>query len=175
VEPRTVALRRDAPRRGGGAAGPGAGVGAGAGSGRAGVEGVADLIGRLGGRIGLDALVRLHPADSHIPEKGATAMAAGFSAPAPGWPARGGMRPLVLHPPEPVEPEGAGRPPRAFRWRRRRHVAAAAFGPERIAPEWWLDDPAWRSGPRDYWRVETAAGERLWLFEAQGGETTGAR
>jgi protein ImuB len=51
--------------------------------------------------------------------------------------------------------------------------SAAAFGPERIAPEWWLDDPAWRSGPRDYWRVETAEGDRLWLYEARGGEATG--
>ncbi|MFV0334880.1 MAG: DNA polymerase Y family protein, partial [Tropicimonas sp.] len=34
----------------------------------------------------------------------------------------------------------------------------------RIAPEWWLDDENWRSGPRDYWRVETTQGRRLWLF-----------
>ena len=39
-----------------------------------------------------------------------------------------------------------------------------ATGPERIAPEWWLDDPNWRSGLRDYWRVETLQGRRLWLF-----------
>jgi protein ImuB len=136
-------------------------------------EGVADLLGRLGGRIGLDALVRLHPADSHLPEKGATEMAAGFSPPAAEWPRRFVPRPLELLEPEPVTPEDAGRPPRAFRWRRRLLVRAAAFGPERIAPEWWLDDPAWRSGARDYWRVETEEGERLWLFEAKGGETTG--
>ena len=42
--------------------------------------------------------------------------------------------------------------------------------PERLAPEWWLDDPAWRSGARDYWRVETEDGTRLWLYEAKGGE-----
>jgi protein ImuB len=40
-------------------------------------------------------------------------------------------------------------------------------------PEWWLDSPDWRSGARDYWRVETAAGERLWLFYAHGGEVSG--
>lgn len=40
----------------------------------------------------------------------------------------------------------------------------AAHGPERIAPEWWFDDPAWRNGLRDYWRVETDQGRRLWLF-----------
>jgi protein ImuB len=39
-----------------------------------------------------------------------------------------------------------------------------ATGPERITAEWWLDDPAWRAGLRDYWRMETAEGARLWLF-----------
>jgi protein ImuB len=47
------------------------------------------------------------------------------------------------------------------------------MGPERIAPEWWLDDPNWRSGVRDYWRVETETGERLWLFYAHGGAVSG--
>ena len=35
--------------------------------------------------------------------------------------------------------------------------------------DWWFDDPDWRSGPRDYWRVETDHGDRLWLFYAHGG------
>ncbi len=39
-----------------------------------------------------------------------------------------------------------------------------ATGPERIAPEWWLSDENWRSGVRDYWKVETKQGRRLWLF-----------
>ena len=51
----------------------------------------------------------------------------------------------------------------------RLHRRAAAIGPERIAPEWWLDDPRWRSGVRDYWQVTTEAGERLWLYHAHGG------
>ncbi|MEM1131093.1 MAG: DNA polymerase Y family protein, partial [Pseudomonadota bacterium] len=59
--------------------------------------------------------------------------------------------------------------PETFRWRRRAHRLAAATGPERIAPEWWLDDPNWRSGVRDYWQVTTEAGERLWLYYAHGG------
>ena len=48
-------------------------------------EDMADLLGRLGARLGLDALIRLHPAESHVPEKSATEMAAVFSAPANGW------------------------------------------------------------------------------------------
>lgn len=64
-------------------------------------------------------------------------------------------------------------PPASFRWRRREMALRVAIGPERILPEWWLDDPAWRSGPRDYWRVETTEGDRLWLFFAHGGEASG--
>ena len=64
-------------------------------------------------------------------------------------------------------------PPAAFRWRRRDLRTASATGPERIAPEWWLDDPDWRSGVRDYWRVETETGERLWLYYAHGGAVSG--
>lgn len=39
-----------------------------------------------------------------------------------------------------------------------------AIGPERISPEWWTEDSNWRRGLRDYWRVETQQGQRLWLF-----------
>ncbi len=134
---------------------------------------LADLLGRLGAKLGLAALTRLHPADSHIPEKAATVMAAGFSAPARDWPRTTGPRPLVLFRPEPIQPQDAATPPEVFVWRRKPRRRAAAFGPERIAPEWWLDDPAWRSGPRDYWRVETVEGERLWLYATCGPEAAG--
>ncbi len=98
-------------------------------------------------------------------------MAAAFSAPATGWPALAGQRPILLFAPEPLIPGDPATPPAAFVWRRKPRRRTAAFGPERIAPEWWLDDPAWRSGPRDYWRVETEEGTRLWIYEARGGET----
>jgi protein ImuB len=58
--------------------------------------------------------------------------------------------------------------PESFRWRGRDHRVMRATGPERIAPEWWLDDPNWRSGQRDYWIVVTERGERLWLYFAHG-------
>ena len=142
---------------------------------------MADLMGRLGARIGLDNLIRLHPADSHIPEKTATRMAAAYCAPATDWPGIHQPRPVTLFPPEIVTPIPAGtagiptapppipqmQPPPCFRWRRREFHTRTASGPERISPEWWLDDPNWRSGTRDYWRVETKTGERLWLFETK--------
>ncbi|MEM7439460.1 MAG: DNA polymerase Y family protein [Pseudomonadota bacterium] len=128
---------------------------------------MADLMGRIGARIGLDRLIRLHPADSHIPEKTATRMAAAYAAPE-NWGKHKRSRPVTLFAPEIVEPKTAGRPPDHFRWRRRAFEIASATGPERIAPEWWLDDPAWRLGTRDYWRVETVSGERLWLYQTHG-------
>ena len=128
-----------------------------------------DLIGRIGARVGLDAITRLHPASSHIPEKTATVLAAAWSEPATEWPRAPVARPVVLFRPEPVTSDDPPGRPAAFRWRRRRFAVVEATGPERIAPEWWLDEPDWRSGVRDYWRVTTDLGEKLWLFYAHGG------
>ncbi|MFO7771158.1 MAG: DNA polymerase Y family protein [Roseovarius gahaiensis] len=129
---------------------------------------MADLLGRMGARIGLDAITRRHPASSHIPEKTAQVLAAAWSEPATGWSASPTPRPLLIWRPEPVMAPDGPRPPRQFRWRGRAHDLAHATGPERISPEWWLDEPEWRSGVRDYWQVVTARGERLWLFYAHG-------
>lgn len=128
-----------------------------------------DLIGRLGARLGMEAVTRHHPAQSHIPEKAAQIMAAAWSDPAPDWPAPPGPRPLLLWPAEPVMAPEVPRPPERLRWRRRDWRVTQATGPERILPEWWFDDPDWRSGPRDYWQVDTDHGERLWLYYAHGG------
>ena len=132
-----------------------------------------DLIGRLGARLGHEAVTRLHPAESHVPAKAAQVLMAAWSQPHPGpWPAPPGPRPLVMFRPEPVEAPELPDPPASFRWRRRNHVLRMAVGPERLQPEWWLQDPDWRGGTRDYWRVEVAGGERLWLFFGQGGGVT---
>ncbi len=127
-------------------------------------EAFADLLGRLGTRIGLERLLRFHPADTHIPERAFRLVPAAWTAPAPAWSLSAPRRPLILLEPERVTPI----PGRGFRWRRGDRRAAAAMGPEVLAPEWWLDDPAWRSGTRRYWRIETDRGERLWLFHAEG-------
>lgn len=128
-----------------------------------------DLTGRLGARIGLEAITRVHPADSHIPEKTSKSLAAAWSEPANEWPRPTGPRPLELWRPEIVTADETPTLPATFRWRGRRLETSAAFGPERIAPEWWLDDPDWRTSVRDYWRVTTRTGERLWLYFAHGG------
>lgn len=132
-----------------------------------------DLLGRIGARVGLEAITRLAPADSNIPEKSATIMAAAFSDPVQAWPAATTPRPIQLFPIELVTSQDEAKPPRLFRWRRRDFETTHATGPERLSPEWWLDDPNWRSGVRDYWRVITTTGEKLWLFHAHGALTSG--
>lgn len=121
-----------------------------------------DLISRLGTRIGLENIRRFLPADSHIPERSFFMAPTAYSEPANGWSSLQ-PRPICLFPPEPIAARGS-QPPKRFRWRRMYLTTGRATGPERIAPEWWLEDENWHSGLRDYWRVETMQGRRLWLF-----------
>ncbi|MCF6303727.1 MAG: DNA polymerase Y family protein [Devosiaceae bacterium] len=125
-------------------------------------DALADLISRIGNRVGFENIVRYLPAQSHIPEKSFLVAAAAYSEAAQNWhPA--GERPLTIFPPESIAATGAN-PPQHFRWRNMRLTLVEALGPERLLPEWWLDNPDWRSGMRDYWRVQTHQGRRLWLF-----------
>ncbi len=125
-------------------------------------ERLADLLSRIGNQIGFENLIRFLPAESHIPERAFTQAAAAWSAPEP-FPASP-ARPLILFPPEMIQMAKPSLTLPRFRWRGRWLTPAHTQGPERIAPEWWWDDPDWRTGTRDYWRVETAEGPRLWLF-----------
>jgi protein ImuB len=132
-----------------------------------------DLIGCLGARLGTEAVLRLHPADSHVPAKAARVLMAAWSQPHDGpWPAPLAPRPLVMFRPEPVDAPEVPDLPARFRWRRRVFAVRMAAGPERLQPEWWFEDPDWRGGTRDYWRIETEGGDRLWLFYGQGGAVT---
>lgn len=107
-------------------------------------------------RLGDGAVMIAAGRDSHIPERAQTAK------PGPPVVARADRPLFLLARPEPIEalaetPDG---PPRSFRWRRMSFRVARAQGPERIGAEWWR-----ASAPtRDYFRIETAEGRRLWLF-----------
>jgi protein ImuB len=121
-----------------------------------------DLISRIGSRIGIENIVRFLPRATHIPERCFSLAPAAWSKPVSNWP-HTPPRPLQVFSPEPIE--GRERtPPKSFKWRRMGFAIAKATGPERIAPEWWSHDDNWQRGLRDYWRVETQQGQRLWLF-----------
>ncbi|MDO1558663.1 DNA polymerase Y family protein [Brevundimonas sp. 2R-24] len=128
------------------------------------------LIDRLTARLGPEAVLKVEPVDTHLPERACRLTPAVQAAAAQAaWPEREPeqppLRPLQLFdPPQPVEaislaPDG---PPARFRWRRITHQVTRAEGPERIEDEWW------RKGRRvrDYYRVEDAEGRRFWLFRA---------
>lgn len=135
---------------------------------------LSDLLTRIGTRIGLENLHRFLPGDSHIPEQEFRIAAAAFSDPDAGW-SGGHPRPISLFQPEPLTgwrtassgPSAGTRgpaPPARFRWRRMRFHTGRATGPERIAPAWWEVSEDWQSGLRDYWRLDTREGRRLWVF-----------
>jgi protein ImuB len=147
-------------------------------------EELAHLVDRLGARFGLRRVTRLVPQDTHIPEYAATAVPAHAirsraAAPAIEQDSLAATRPLRLFErPEPVQaiaqvPDG---PPVQFFWRRVTHQVTRAEGPERIAMEWWHDDRG-NKLTRDYFRVESAAGARVWLYREglYGRETTNPR
>jgi len=132
---------------------------------------LAALIDRLSTRLGPESVLRLHPRDTHVPERAQALRPALHHAPTP-WaqPARN-PRPLsLLDPPQPITaiagvPDG---PPQRFIWRGTAHEVRRAEGPERIAAEWWRDPlghlPDYRGLTRDYYRVEDAVGQRFWVF-----------
>lgn len=117
-------------------------------------DALADLVSRLGNRIGFDRVLRLHPAESKIPERSFLLVSAAYSEPISAPPRRGPLRPITLFPPEPILSTAGlfgyvpGGPPASFRWRRMHFTTLRAVGPERITPEWWFDDPDPRGGLR---------------------------
>ena len=131
-----------------------------------------DLIDRLSARLGPEAVLRLEPVASHLPERACRLTPAqGRGAPiVEGWiepsqPDDPPDRPLHLFdPPQPIEAVALApdSPPARFRWRRKDHRVARAEGPERIEGEWWRR----RERVRDYYRVEDEQGRRFWLFRA---------
>jgi len=54
-------------------------------------------------------------------------------------------------------------PPVQFTWRRVRYAVAHVEGPERIALDWWRDGQG-HTLTRDYFRVESHEGMRVWLY-----------
>jgi protein ImuB len=120
------------------------------------------LIDHLGSRLGLENVLRVHPCDTHIPER---AFVMKPAAQASAWNEEDvPMRPLLMLPcAEPADviatvPEG---PPLQFRWRGVSYQVTHAEGPERIRPEWWRDG---KSRMRDYYTVEDEGGRRFWLY-----------
>lgn len=142
-------------------------------------DAISSLTDRLSARFGQGRVLCFLPEDTHDPARAARLAPVKAMRPASGWnrPQSGEAPlrpPLIFDPPQPVTvtlAEAPDGPPRAFRWRRMEHQIIAYEGPERIAPEWWREQPC---EERDYYRVEDISGHRFWLFRA-GDYGTAAR
>lgn len=143
-------------------------------------DNMAALIDRLSQRLGPERVVWMAPVGSHLPERRVEPLpalrhsAAEVAARWADWqPPANEVLPLRLLPrPEPVEATALlpDYPPAALRWRKVLHRIVRGEGPQRLAPEWWREAPADAPAApllrrtRDYYRVENAAGQRLWVF-----------
>lgn len=126
---------------------------------------LAALIDTLLVRLGAARVYRLAPVESDLPERAVRRVPALAAPLGVVWPTDLPRPARLLAPPEPVTAmaEIPDAPPLFFVWRNTRHRIARADGPERILGEWWVTD-AEADLTRDYYRVETEAGERFWLF-----------
>lgn len=131
------------------------------------------LIDRLSAWLGESRVLRVMLQNSHVPEHacvGIPAASAKEFSPsphtseerrdqdslAPSRPVRLFERPEIID----VIADTPDAPPVQFRWRRATHAVARVEGPERIAMPWWRKEIL----TRDYFRVETTEGVRLWLY-----------
>lgn len=129
---------------------------------------LAPLVDQLSGRIEPQALFRMGPKESDVPERAMRRLEP--LAKPTGWPIW--KRPVrLLAKPEPLSRVIAllpDHPPRRFEWRGTSYQVAAGEGPERIHGEWWRNErEMW--AVRDYFVAEAQTGERFWLFRRGDG------
>ncbi len=136
---------------------------------------ICDLIDVLSNRIGAERIYSLAPVASDVPERSLQRVPAVAVETEPAdaglWPAHW-PRPIRLFArPEKIIAlaEVPDYPPKSLTWRGERKRIVAADGPERIFGEWWKRD-AERLAVRDYFRVETEDGQRLWIYRSGDGE-----
>ena len=123
---------------------------------------LSELIDRLTGKAGLQAIHRYVPDEHYWPErsyKPASSLQEKFTT---AWRADK-LRPLqLLQRPERIVVTAPipDYPPMLFRYKGKLHKVIRADGPERIEQEWWLQ----QGQHRDYYRVEDEEGKRYWIF-----------
>ena len=126
------------------------------------------LIDTFGNRLGFNAIQRFKPIESWRPGHDfQTVTMKSDTVANDDWPTPPGPRPLTLL----SKPIRIGAkvttnhleaPTILLRGSLQRQVRYAE-GPERILPEWWEENSNCPS-PRDYWKIEDEAGERLWIY-----------
>lgn len=132
---------------------------------------IAELLDKLAGKIGVDAIHRYLPDEHYLPERSLKRAATLDEQPQTDW--RTDLpRPVhLLQTPEAIEvtvpiPDY---PPMLFIYKGMLHNVIKADGPERIEQEWWLQEGLYR----DYYCLEDEHGARYWIFRL-GSYSSGA-
>jgi protein ImuB len=123
---------------------------------------LSELIDRLAGKVGMQAIHRYLPDEHYWPERSIQQASSLQEKSTTAWPSNK-LRPLqLLRIPERIEVTAPipDYPPMLFRHKGTLHKIVRADGPERIEQEWWLQ----QGQHRDYYRVEDEEGRRYWLF-----------
>lgn len=127
-------------------------------------EGVAELLDRLAGKLGMDAIHRYLPTEQHWPERSIKLATSLNEKPQTEW-RTDRPRPIqLLAKPEPIEVtvQLPDYPPMLFHHKGKLYRIKKSEGPERIEQEWWIEKGLYR----DYYCVEDQEGARYWLFRA---------
>jgi len=126
--------------------------------------GIAELLDRLAGKVGADAIHRYLPDEHHWPERSIKPAPSLHEKPAISWRNDKPRPTRLLARPEQVEVTAPipDYPPMLFRYKGKTHQIKKADGPERIEREWWLEE----GDHRDYYNVEDQDGQRYWLFRS---------
>ena len=153
---------------------------------------LSQLVDHLTARLGTDRVQRLTVIENWIPEASETFISAQSDiAHMPSQPASSlftsamhddvpddfldddlmgaSPRPMrLLSPPEAVQAIALlpDHPPSQIRWRKQNWRIRRATGPERIGPRWWQAQTQDDATSRDYYRLETEAGNRLWVYRS---------
>ncbi len=125
---------------------------------------LAELLDKLAGKVGANAIHRYLPVEHYWPERSIRPAVSLTEIPATAW-RTDRPRPLrLLRRPERIEVMALlpDYPPKVFTYKGRRHEVERADGPERIEREWWQD----KGEHRDYYAVEDSKGQRYWLFRS---------
>lgn len=123
---------------------------------------LAELLDSIAAKVGGHHIHRYVPDEHYWPERSFKPAAAIDEKIGMPWKADR-PRPLqLLARPEPIEVTAPipDYPPMLFRYKTVLHKIIKADGPERIEPEWWLQ----QGQHRDYYYVEDEQGRRYWLF-----------
>lgn len=123
---------------------------------------LSELIDRLVGKVGVQAIHRYLPDEHHWPERSFRAATSLREKAVTAWDT-GKLRPVcILKAPQHIEVTAPipDYPPMLFRYKGKIHQVVKADGPERLEQEWWIQ----QGQHRDYYRVEDEDGHRYWLF-----------